>query len=114
VLTWKVACEVDREEKKIVRYKYFKGNYQEINEKLLSVEWEKEWKGVKVKDRWTGFVKRIAELIDEYIPVQRIRGGGHKYPVWLTGKIQRDIECRNKKWKKMIDHHMPMEVNIRG
>jgi hypothetical protein len=67
VLTWKVACEVDREEKKIVRYKYFKGNYQEINEKLLSVEWEKEWKGVKVKDRWTGFVKRIAELIDEYI-----------------------------------------------
>jgi Endonuclease-reverse transcriptase len=52
VLTWKVACEVDREERKMVRYKYFKGNYQAINKELLSVEWEKEWKGVKVKDRW--------------------------------------------------------------
>ena len=79
---------------------YHKGNYQEINRILSEIDWESEFEGKDVHQRWEIFKQKLEELIDLYVPLSEPRT--HNAP-WMNRKVVAVYKKKYHAWKRYME-----------
>lgn len=105
----------DRKKKRLM---YERADYEAMKSRL-NVDWN-EVLGIETdtEGKWRRFVSLIRQVIDEYIPVQRI--GRKSTWVWknasMSGKLWKKIKKKHRLWNRMkemkLEGNLPSSGNI--
>ena len=98
ILVWSFKCSSAIGEKNVKDYSYSRGNYKKIGEYLNKIDWEGEFSGKNVGEKWVIFRDKILECRDIYVPERKMHK--RKYPAWMSNKIRKGIKKRNSAWAK--------------
>lgn len=82
--------------------RFFRGDYDKINEELLKVNWEQFFNSISVEEMVDKLYLKLKSLIDSYVPSARV-SGGHCYPKWYPPSLINAIKEKfkvHRRWKK--------------
>jgi hypothetical protein len=81
------------------RLRYFKGDYEAINEVLVNVDWELLLATGSIDDLWDRFTDKISIACKENIPVCKSKLK-HYYTSWMDKDTLSAVQNKQKRWKK--------------
>ena len=80
---------------------YHKGNYEEMNKLINEINWEAEFEGKKVNQKWTIFKNKLEETTNLCIPMSKPRT---YLASWMNGKVVRAYKKKYCAWKRYMEH----------
>ena len=80
---------------------YHKGNYNEINRILNEINWEEEFEGKDIHQRWECFKRILEELINQYVPLSEPRT--HNAP-WMNRRVISLYKRKYHAWKRYMEN----------
>lgn len=81
-----------------IRYKFDKGDYDAINEKINSIDWHKEFFKRSMDESVSFFNETVSYLHLNHIPVKKIYN--NSYPFWFNQSLIKSIKEKYKYWNK--------------
>jgi hypothetical protein len=81
----------------VPKYNYKKADFNQINARLQSVEWDTLLATENLEEAVEKFYDAFLSTIDLYTPKIKIRGS--KYPIWYTESTIGILRVKNKYWK---------------
>merc|ERR1711874_195506 len=79
-----LICEWKTKDKDRPKRLYHKGNYTEINKCLNEIDWEVEFEGKDLQQKWEIFKNILEKLLDKYIPLSEPK----RYTAsWMNRKV---------------------------
>ena len=95
-----LVCEWRAKKEFRPRRLYHKGNYVEINRLLNDIDWQREFDGKNVHQRWEIFKNKLEEIIDKYVPMSEPRT--HNAP-WMNRKVMVMYKNKYHAWKRYME-----------
>lgn len=90
-------------EKRLSRFSFHKGSYEDINRYFSSVDWPRVLSGDCIDDDIDDFYNVLRECCQLYVPISNCSSTKSHYPVWYSRALIRIIKRKNaihKKWKR--------------
>jgi len=104
VITFNIDCDsrIDAEDKEF--FLYDKGDYEAITLELSSLNWEREFSGQTLNDRWVHLKNKIHTCMDKFIPKKKVKSRTSKKnrPIWMTKKALKAIRKKHRSWQKYM------------
>ena len=95
-----LICEWKRNDNERPKRLYHKGNYVEINRCLNEINWETEFEGKNLHQKWEIFKCKLEEILDRYVPLSEPR----KYTApWMNRKVVRAYKSKYFAWKRYME-----------
>ena len=92
------TCNIERDiEHNIFNRSYYKGNYDNIREDLIEIDWDKELKNKSTQESWDFIHKRYNGLIERHIPLKKFTTS-NKNP-WYNRSLASLNKLKKKAWK---------------
>ena len=80
---------------------YHKGNYEEMNKRLNEINWEAEFEGKCVQQKWDYFKCKLEEVANQYIPTCVPKR--HLAP-WMNRRVVKLFKRKYFAWKRWMEH----------
>src|SRR5580698_4468945 len=81
----------------VIRYDYFKGDYEKMREDSNKINWTEVVMGGNIEDVWERFKLLVETLRDKWIPV---RSATKKKCKWITMAVIKSRRANIKAWNK--------------
>ena len=95
-----LICEWKSKDKEKPRRLYHKGNYIEINRCLNEINWEIEFEGKNLQQKWEVFKIKLEEILDQYIPLSEPK----IYTAsWMNNKVVKAYKKKYFAWKRYME-----------
>ena len=116
IIKFSIPCKLEITIPKI-KIQYEKGNYKGLNEKLNTIEWDKEFEKYPsdVNRQWEFFKNKFTEAEKEFVPRKTVYVNGRKNKNLsnpLDRKTLRKIKKKNKIWSKMRKNLASVEQEL--
>jgi hypothetical protein len=85
------------------RYKYYKGNYSELQSDLAKEDWDTLLSSREVEINWQAFKSILTKHMDNHIPVtsgRARRNATQSSPLWMNKDISAVIAKKRRAWKR--------------
>ena len=79
---------------------FFKGDYVNINNQLLLIDWQQELDGLNLLQSWDRFAEKSVNLITNNIPVSKSTPEGKKSNPFITRSCLEAIKQKRTRWLK--------------
>ena len=80
---------------------YHKADFEEINKLINEVNWEAEFEGKTLQQKWEIFKKKVEEIINLCVPLSEPK----KYRApWMNRKVVRVYKKKYHAWKRYMEH----------
>ena len=79
---------------------FFKGDYANINNQLLLIDWQQELDGLNLLQSWDRFAEKSVNLITNNIPVSKSTPEGKKSNPFITRSCLEAIKQKRTRWLK--------------
>ena len=96
-----LVCEWKANKVHKPRRQYHKGNYEEMIRLLEEVNWETEFEGKNIQQKWECFKKILEEVTDRCIPMSVPKK--HQAP-WMNRKVVRAYKHKYFAWKRYMEN----------
>ena len=80
---------------------YHKGNYAEMNRRLSEINWEVEFEGKNIHQKWECFKYNLEEVTSQCIPLSVPKR--YQAP-WMNMKVARIYKRKYFAWKRYMEH----------
>ena len=95
-----LICEWKTNKNDKPRRLYHKGNYTEINRCLNEVNWEAEFEGKNIHQKWEIFKSKLEEILDIFIPLSEPK----RYSApWMNRKVVKAYKNKYFAWKRYME-----------
>ena len=84
-----ITKKLEENEEKIYNYK--RGNFNQIREKLRTIDWNHLFRNKTASDMLDTFTNKLMKLVDRYVPKQTRRTSGKVQPKWFTREIKQAL-----------------------
>jgi hypothetical protein len=101
--TSKATCLCDEEKRN-----FWAGNYNEINIKLDTINWDELFEDETTETMWTKFVSVLSNLTLQHIPLKNDKNNNRK-DKWISNKTVKLMKERGASWKNY--RTSPTELN---
>ncbi|MEW8547739.1 MAG: hypothetical protein AB2693_29880, partial [Candidatus Thiodiazotropha sp.] len=100
VLYFNFLCYTELKDSKFTKLNYFKGNYNEIQKELLSVDWNLVFQRLSLSESWKVLADKIIQLVESNIPECRGTHETAKRSPYVTKNCLTAIKQKHSKWTK--------------
>ena len=80
---------------------YHKGNYEEMNRLINEVNWEREFEGKTVNEKYIIFRNKLEEIANICIPMSKPR---RYLASWMNKRVVKAFKKKYFAWKRYIEH----------
>ena len=86
-----------------VNYAYNKGNYEEMNNELSSIDWENEFRGKSLDENWNLLKDKIHTSMKKHIPERKTYSNNTKQkPLWMNRTAIKAVRKKHRSWRKYL------------
>ena len=100
ILSFDFNCYIEKEAVSFKKFNFFKGDYKAVDEGLLSIDWAQVLGGLDLSDSWDFLVDKIIQLIELYVPENRVSGQSDRENPFINQACIEAIRSKNTKWQK--------------
>ena len=80
---------------------YHKANYEIINGLINEVNWEAEFEGKNIHQRWICFKNKLEEILSQHVPMSEPK----KYQApWMNRRVRKAYRNKLKAWQRYLEH----------
>ncbi|CAL4089619.1 unnamed protein product, partial [Meganyctiphanes norvegica] len=80
---------------------YHKANYEIINRLINEVNWEAEFEGKNIHQRWICFKNKLEEILSQHVPMSEPK----KYQApWMNRRVRKAYRKKLKAWQRYLEH----------
>ena len=101
VVVCDVVCEWRENSVFIPKRVYHKGNYELMNHLIQEVNWEMEFEGLNIHQKWAVFKSKLEEIANQCIPMSEPKR--YKTP-WMNRKVTAAYKKKYHAWKRYLEH----------
>jgi hypothetical protein len=98
IITWNLICNVCINTNKQPYRKYYKADYDKMRKWFSDLNWNEEFKNLKLNEKWERFCSLIKVAISKYVPLGY--NASKKCPKWMNRKAKSARNCKSKLWIK--------------
>ena len=98
-LTFIYTTCIQEDRTDMIKLNYWKGNYGEINAELAKIDWSNLLNEKDLESGWMLVKNLLLKLTEKYIPIRHGKRK-RKKNVWMTNATLKQIQTRDKAWKK--------------
>ena len=80
---------------------YHKADYEIINNLINEVDWEAEFEGQNIHQKWASFKSKLEEIINQYVPMSEPKR--YQAP-WMNRKVVSAYKKKYHAWKRYMAH----------
>lgn len=103
-ITFNIDCETQNNKYCSVNYAYDRGNYSAMNGELSNTDWESEFRGTCLNDKWTLLKDKIHRSVRTHIPERKTYSNNSKHkPLWMTRTAFKAVKKKHRSWKKYLE-----------
>jgi len=101
VIVREVVCEWKANSVFIPKRVYHRGNYELMNRLVHDVNWETEFEGLNIHQKWALFKSKLEEFANQCIPMSEPKR--YKTP-WMNRKVTKAYKKKYWAWKRYMEH----------
>ena len=101
VIVCDVVCEWKENEVFTPKRMYHKGNYNLMNRLIKEVNWNTEFEGLNIHQKWALFKSKLEKFADQCIP--KSEPNRYKTP-WMNRKVVKAYRNKYFAWKRFMEH----------
>ena len=101
ILEIKFSCYTTRVKKLIHKRNYHKGNYTDIGEDILSIDWDSALDGT-INESWDTLADKLNKFIDDHIPVCKENPRHSDKLPFIDRETKEKLNKKHRTWKKYI------------
>ena len=79
---------------------FFKGDYNSINQALLTIPWNETLGGLSMSESWECLTEKINNLVRSYVPVNKANHDTMKKKPPMTSQCALAIKNKHRRWMK--------------
>ena len=99
ILSFDFNCYIEKEAVSFKKFNFFKGDYKAVDEGLLSIDWAQVLGGLDLSDSWDFLVDKIIQLIELYVPENKVSGQSDRENPFINQACIEAIRSKNTKWQ---------------
>lgn len=102
VISFNFRLESDINVEGTSKWNYLRGNYEEMNQYLININWNELLKDKPVEVMWNTFLQIYRESAEKFIPKLHVQPFSRKKPKWMTMSLKRKIKAKEKAWERYV------------
>ena len=100
ILLFDFNCYISLNECKSKKYNFFKGNYNEMNKKLSSYNWNDLFSGMSLINSWDCFTELYVKLLEKFVSESKAPTRMANHNPYVNSNVLSSIKEKREKWLK--------------
>ena len=92
-------CYIESSNYTYNKFNFFKGNYNEITNKLQETSWVHDLVGLSLTEAWETLTEKLIKLVEEYVPVSKVSNGADRKNPYVNRQSLVAIKKKHTKWQ---------------
>ena len=102
ILEFTYNCYIESSDYSYNKFNFFKGNYNEIRNKLQETDWTHDLMGLSLTEAWETLTEKLIKLVEEYVPVSKVSNGADRKNPYVNRQSLIAIKKKHTKWQKFL------------
>ncbi|MES9905329.1 MAG: reverse transcriptase domain-containing protein [Sedimenticola sp.] len=100
VLQFCLECYTTESHSTHSKYNYFNADYEAVNEKIRSIDWDMQLEGKSTEVMWDCFAENLNSIVEENIPVCKTKPDNRPTTPWMNRPAIESLRHKRTAWQR--------------